>query len=41
MRIIEALHERIQDFVYFPKKGNLVFTEYVASLRRFLKPQTP
>jgi hypothetical protein len=40
LRIIEALHERTQDFVYLPKKGKLVFTEYAASLRRFLEPQT-
>jgi len=40
IRIIEALHERIQDFVHFPKKGELVFTEYVVSLRDFLRPQT-
>ena len=40
IRIIEALHERIQDFVHFPKKGNLVFTEYVANLRAFLRLQT-
>jgi len=40
IRIIEALHERIQDFVHFPKKGDLVFTEYVANLRAFLRPQT-
>ena len=41
MRIIKALHERTQDFEYLPKKGCLVFTEYAATLRRFLKPQTP
>ena len=40
VRIIEALHEGTQDFVYFPKKGDLVFTEYVANLRAFLRPQT-
>jgi hypothetical protein len=40
IRIIEALHERIQDFVHFPRKGDLVFTEYVANLRDFLRPQT-
>ena len=40
IRIIEALHERIQDFVHFPKKGDLVFTEYVANLRAFLRLQT-
>ena len=36
MKIIEVLHEKTQDFMYFPKKEDLVFTEYVASLRRFL-----
>ena len=40
IRIIEALHERIQDFVHFPKKGTLVFTEYVMNLRAFLKLPT-
>jgi len=40
IRIIEALHERIQDFVHLPKKGELVFTEYVANLRAFLKLRT-
>jgi hypothetical protein len=30
-----VLHEKTQDFMYFPKKEDLVFTEYVASLRRF------
>ena len=40
IRIIEALHERNQDFVHFPKKGELAFTEYVDDLRSFLRPQT-
>jgi len=40
IRIIEALHKRIQGFVHFPKKGDLVFTEYVANLRAFLRLQT-
>ena len=40
IRIIEALHKRIQDFVHLPKKGELVFTEYVANLRAFLRLQT-
>lgn len=39
IRIIEALHARIQDFVYFPKKANLTFTEYVDDLRAFLRMQ--
>jgi hypothetical protein len=40
IRMIEALHKRIQDFVHLPKKGELVFTEYVANLRAFLRLQT-
>jgi hypothetical protein len=36
IRIIEAIHKRIQDFVFFPKMGAVVFKEYVASLRAFL-----
>jgi hypothetical protein len=35
MKIIEVLHRKIQGFMYSPKKEELVFTEYVASLRRF------
>jgi len=35
MKIIEVLHEKTQDFVYFPEKEDLVFTEYVAGLRSF------
>jgi hypothetical protein len=40
IRILEALHERNQDFVHFPKKGELAFAEYVDDLRSFLRPQT-
>ena len=40
IRIIEALHERNQNFVHFPKKGELAFAEYVDDLRSFLRPQT-
>ena len=40
IRIIEALHKKIQDFVHLPKKRELVFTEYVANLRAFLRLQT-
>jgi hypothetical protein len=36
IRIIEAIHNKFQDFVFFPKKGDVVFKEYVASLRSFL-----
>ena len=36
MKIIEVLHEKIRDFTYFPEKKDLVFTEYIASLRLFL-----
>ena len=39
IRIIEALHERIQDFVHLPKKEDLIFTEYVDNLHAFLRPQ--
>jgi hypothetical protein len=35
MKIIEVLHKKTQGFMYFPKKKDLMFTEYVASLRRF------
>jgi hypothetical protein len=38
MNIIKALHERNQDFMYFPKKGEIVFTEYVERLQGFLTP---
>ena len=34
-KIIEMLHKKTQDFTYFPKTEDLVFTEYMASLRRF------
>jgi hypothetical protein len=40
IKILEALHERNQDFMHFPKKGALAFTEYVDDLRSFLRPQT-
>jgi hypothetical protein len=36
IRIIEALHKRFPDFTFFPKKGNVGFKEYVASLRAFI-----
>ncbi len=36
LRIIEALHERVNEFKYFPNQGDLTFTEYLAALRRFL-----
>jgi hypothetical protein len=35
MKIIEMLHKKTQGFMYFPKKEDLVFTEYAASLRSF------
>jgi len=40
IRIIEALHGKNQGFVHFPKKRDLMFTEYVDSLHAFLRPQT-
>jgi len=36
MKIIAVLHEKTRGFTYFPKKKDLVFAEYVASLRHFL-----
>ncbi len=40
IRIIEALHKRIQGFVHFPKNEELAFREYVTSMRAFLRLQT-
>jgi len=37
IRIIEALHKRIREFMFVPKKGDVDFKEYVASLRAFLQ----
>ena len=36
IRIIEALYQRIPDFMFYPKKGAVIFKEYVVSLRTFL-----
>ena len=35
IRIIETLHRRIPEFVFFPKKGDIDFKEYVTSLNAF------
>ena len=35
IRIIETLHKRIPEFVFFPKKGDVCFKEYMASLHAF------
>jgi len=35
LKIIETLHEKTPNFMYSPRIEDLVFTEYVASLRRF------
>jgi hypothetical protein len=37
IKIIEALHSRIREFVFIPKKGDVDFKEYIASLRAFLQ----
>jgi hypothetical protein len=37
IRIIKALHNRIREFVFFPKKGDVDFEEYLVSLRAFLQ----
>jgi hypothetical protein len=36
IRILEEIHKKIQDFMFFPNKGDVVFKEYIASLRAFL-----
>lgn len=36
IKMIEALHKRFPEFVFFPKKGDVDFKEYVVSLRAFL-----
>ena len=36
IKIIEGLHKRFPEFVFFPKKGEIDFKEYVTSLRAFL-----
>ena len=38
MNIIKALHEKNQDFMFFPKKGDIDFTEYVERLQGYLTP---
>ena len=35
LRIIAALHKKTPNFVYAPPMGDLVFAEYLASLRHF------
>ena len=35
MRIVQALHEKVQGFIYVPSGEDLMFTEYVESLRQF------
>ena len=37
IRIIEALHNRIHEFTFVPKKGDVIFKEYTTSLRAFLR----
>ncbi|MBT0159090.1 hypothetical protein G4O51_03800 [Candidatus Bathyarchaeota archaeon A05DMB-2] len=39
MNIIKALHERNQEFMYVPKKRDVMFTDYVASLQCFMASQ--
>ena len=36
IRMIEGLHKRFPEFMFFPKKGDVDFKEYVVSLRAFL-----
>ena len=35
IRMIEVLHKRFPQFVFFPKEGDVDFKEYVVSLRAF------
>ena len=36
IRIIEALHQRVNQFKYFPKQRDITFAEYVTAIRNFL-----
>lgn len=36
MRILEALHKQVPSFVHFPRGDDLVFSDYVRSLRYFV-----
>jgi rRNA pseudouridine-1189 N-methylase Emg1 (Nep1/Mra1 family) len=36
IRIIEAIHKRVPEFRFTPKRAVVIFKEYVASLREFL-----
>ena len=36
MKIIKALYEKVEGFTYIADKEDLLFTEYVENLRRFL-----
>ena len=36
MKILKALHDQVPEFVHFPRGDELVFTEYVKSLRFFV-----
>jgi hypothetical protein len=37
LKIIVTIHEKIHEFTYFPEKDDLVFTEYIESLRVFMQ----
>jgi hypothetical protein len=36
IKIIEAVHKRIPEFIFTPRRGAVIFKEYIASLRTFL-----
>ena len=36
IRIIEALHKKMPEFMYTPRRGVVLFKKYVANLRAFL-----
>jgi hypothetical protein len=36
IRIIKAVHKRVPEFMFTPRRGAVIFKEYIASLRAFL-----
>lgn len=36
IRIIEAVHKRMPEFIFTPRRGAVIFKDYVDSLRAFL-----
>lgn len=40
IKIIESIHKSIPDFIFTPRRGDVIFKEYVASLCTFLLQST-